>query len=130
MTIRHALTGLLLLRAMAVVQPVQAQDNYAYYGFEPDITTNYIRDAEQFRMGYIRVAIEVMLDDNKYIDVIEHHSPVLRDAFLQIFSTATERQIKSLTGRDELRLDCLERAREIMRRETGQDLIRDVIFTK
>ncbi|RUO81162.1 flagellar basal body-associated protein FliL [Idiomarina tyrosinivorans] len=107
-----------------------AQDDIAYYGFEPDITTNYLKEGESFRLGFIRVAIEVMLPNNSYVKVVEHHAPLLRDAFIRIMSTATERQIKSLTGRDQLRLKCLEKARELMRQETGNPVIADVLFTK
>jgi len=117
------LSGLLLT-------PAQAQSEPAYYGFEPDITTNYVRDTDHFRMGYIRVAVEVMVPDTSDLSTVEYHAPLLTNAFIKIFSKASEQQIKSLTGRDDLRMQCLEEAQRLMRRETGEPIIRDVIFTK
>ncbi|MGM7318214.1 flagellar basal body-associated protein FliL [Idiomarina sp. ST10R2A5] len=111
------------------VSSVSAQD-VSYYGFEPDITTNYLKEGNDYRLGFIRVAIEVMVPDPSYISVVEHHAPLLRNAFVSILSTATERQVRTMTGRDQLRLKCVERAQELMQQETGNPVIRDVIFTK
>ncbi|MGM0906399.1 MAG: flagellar basal body-associated protein FliL [Pseudomonadota bacterium] len=111
------------------VSSASAQD-VSYYGFEPDITTNYLKEGNDYRLGFIRVAIEVMVPDPSYISVVEHHAPLLRNAFVSILSTATERQVRTMTGRDQLRLKCVERAQELMQQETGNPVIRDVIFTK
>lgn len=111
------------------VPGVSAQE-VAYYGFEPDVTTNYIKEGNDYRLGFIRVAVEVMVPDPSYISVVEHHAPLLRDAFVSILSTASEHQVRTMTGRDQLRLKCLERAKELMTQETGNPVIRDVLFTK
>lgn len=109
---------------------VASADDVSYYGFEPDITTNYLKEGNDYRLGFIRVAIEVMVPDPSYVSVVEHHAPLLRNAFVTILSTATERQVRTMTGRDQLRLKCIERAKELMRQETGNPVIRDVLFTK
>lgn len=109
---------------------VTSADDVSYYGFEPDITTNYLKEGNDYRLGFIRVAIEVMVPDPSYVSVVEHHAPLLRNAFVSILSTATERQVRTMTGRDQLRLKCIERAKELMQQETGNPVIRDVLFTK
>ncbi|AAV81109.1 MAG: flagellar basal body-associated protein FliL [Idiomarinaceae bacterium] len=109
---------------------VASADDVSYYGFEPDITTNYLKEGNDYRLGFIRVAIEVMVPDPSYVSVVEHHAPLLRNAFVTILSTATERQVRTMTGRDQLRLKCIERAKELMQQETGNPVIRDVLFTK
>ncbi|MCA1767322.1 MAG: flagellar basal body-associated FliL family protein, partial [Idiomarina sp.] len=88
---------------LSSVSAASAQD-VAYYGFEPDITTNYLKEGNDYRLGFIRVAVEVMVPDPSYISVVEHHAPLLRNAFVSILSTATERQVRTMTGRDQLRL--------------------------
>ncbi|MGM0481891.1 MAG: flagellar basal body-associated FliL family protein [Pseudomonadota bacterium] len=110
--------------------PTQAQSSVSYYGFEPDITTNFIKDGSDYRLGFIRVAVEVMVPNSDYVSVVEHHAPLLRDAFIHILSTASEREIKTMTGRDQLRLRALEKAQQIMREETGNPVIQEVLFTK
>lgn len=114
---------------LSSIPGASAQD-VAYYGFEPDITTNYLKEGNDYRLGFVRVAVEVMVPDPSYISVVEHHAPLLRNAFVSILSTATERQVRTMTGRDQLRLKCVERAKELMQQETGNPVIRDVIFTK
>lgn len=109
---------------------VALQSDVSYYGFEPDITTNFVKEEDDYRLGFVRVAIEVMVENSQLVSVVEHHSPLLRDAFIHILSTAPERQIKTMTGRDQLRLKCLERAQELMEEETGSAIIKEVLFTK
>lgn len=120
-----------LLTMLIFATPTNAlQSNVSYYGFEPDITTNFIKEGNDYRLGFIRVAVEVMVPNPEYVGVVEHHAPLLRDAFIRILSAAPERQIKTMTGRDQLRMKCLERAQELMREETGNPVIQEVLFTK
>lgn len=109
--------------------PAEAQGR-AYFGFEPDITTNYLRDPGERRLGYIRVSIDIMVPSTQDLRAIEYHAPLLRDAFIRILSTETEGRIRSLTGREEIRQACLEIAQELIRRETGRDIVLDLLFTK
>ena len=119
--------------AVATLLPFTASSQdaqHAYFGFEPDITTNYLKSPGDSSLGYIRVAIEVRVPSTQELSMIEYHAPLLRNAFIQVLSTETEARIRSLTGREEIRLACLEVAQELIRRETGEDIIRDLIFTK
>ncbi len=121
----------ILLAVVAVLaSPTSHAQGQAYFGFEPDITTNFVRSGDQRSLGYIRVAIEVMVPTTADLKIIEYHQALLRDAFIRILSTETEGRIRSLNGREEVRMACLEAARELILRETGKDLVRDLIFTK
>lgn len=121
---------LVVLLTVISMKDAEAQSNVSYYGFEPDITTNFIKEGDDYRLGFVRVAIEVMVPDPSYVGIVEHHAPLLRDAFVHILSSAPERQIKTMTGRDQLRMRCVETAQELMRQETGNPVIQDVLFTK
>ncbi|MER2493822.1 flagellar basal body-associated protein FliL [Catenovulum sediminis] len=103
------------------------EDAFAYFGFEPDIITNYITTKK--KPGYVRITVELMLNDASYLEVVEHHSPLLRDAIVDILGKEPEEKIKSLTGREEVRKLCAEKVKSLLRKETGQELIRDVLFT-
>ena len=105
------------------------QSRNMYYPFQPDITTNYIKLEASRHLGYVRVALEAVVDNAEDMGVIEHHDALLRDAFIEIFGQAQEGKIKSLVGREELRNACLARARELLERETGSPVIRDLIYT-
>lgn len=130
------LWGIRLSAAMlglVVMTSVQGQEESSsrnmYYPFEPDITTNFIKLEESRHLGYVRVGIEAVVDSVADMSVVEHHDPLLRNAFIEIFGQAQEGKVRSLAGREELRQESLARARELLERETGRPVIRNLIFT-
>lgn len=106
-----------------------AQTNFAYYGLEPDIVTNYLGSSAR-KLGFVRVTIELMLEDPDDLEAAEHHSPLLRATIIDIIGRQPEDKVKSLTGREDIRRTCLEKLQELMKRETGSPMIKNVIFTK
>lgn len=107
----------------------QAQ-NEAYFGFEPDIVTNYLLPDEQRNLGYVRVTIEVMVPTVEDLKIIEHHEALLRDAFISILSSQERETIRTLQGRENIRTACLQRAQQLLSQETGQPVVKDLMFTK
>jgi flagellar FliL protein len=107
---------------------LSAADQYAYFGFEPDIITNYINNNK--KLGYIRITAELMVKDVSNVEVVEHHAPLLRDAIIGVLSKESEETIRSLTGREEVRLKCVREIKRLLKKETGNEIIRDVLFTK
>lgn len=125
--------ALSLVISLAFLNTATAQDEpesrNMYYSFQPDITTNYIKLQASRHLGYVRVGLEAVVDNIEDMGVVEHHDALLRDAFIEIFGQAQEGKIKSLVGREELRQACIDRARELLERETGRPVIRDLIVT-
>lgn len=107
----------------------KAESTVGYFGFEPDIITNYIGQSNK-KLGYVRVTVDLMLNDVSNISIVEHHTPLLRDAIVQILSKEPEETIKSLTGREEIRMRCAEKLKGLLNDETGQEIVREVLFTK
>ncbi|AXV64354.1 MULTISPECIES: flagellar basal body-associated protein FliL [Pseudoalteromonas] len=107
----------------------RAESNVGYFGFEPDIITNYIGQGNK-KLGYVRITVDLMLNDISDIGVVEHHTPLLRDAIVEILSKEPEENIKSLTGREEIRKRCTEKLKALLKQETGQEIVREVLFTK
>lgn len=122
-------SALIILLLVGMSGSSQAQSNYAYFGLEPDIVTNYLGSSAR-KLGYVRVTIELMLDSPDHLEAAEHHSPLLRATAIDIFGRQPEDKVKSLTGREDIRRTCLETLRELMKKETGSEMIKDVIFTK
>ncbi|TMO35320.1 flagellar basal body-associated protein FliL [Pseudoalteromonas sp. S4488] len=108
---------------------VRAESNVGYFGFEPDIITNYIGQGNK-KLGYVRITVDLMLNDLSDIAIVEHHTPLLRDAIVEILSKEPEENIKSLTGREEIRKRCTEKLKALLKQETGQEIVREVLFTK
>ena len=86
----------------------KAESTVGYFGFEPDIITNYIGQSNK-KLGYVRITVDLMLSDMSNIAIVEHHTPLLRDALVEILSKEPEEKIKSLTGREEIRKRCAEK---------------------
>lgn len=113
----------------AVVAQETARKNYAYYSLEPSITTNFLGSSAR-KLGFVTVNVELMVEDSDYLEAVEHHSPLLRAATLEVIGRQPAEKVKSLTGREDIRRLCVEKLKELMQRETGSEMIRDVIFTK
>ena len=118
-----------MLLVTATSWSVRAESNVGYFGFEPDIITNYIGQGNK-KLGYVRITVDLMLNDMSDIAVVEHHTPLLRDAIVEILSKEPEENIKSLTGREEIRKRCTEKLKSLLKQETGQEIVREVLFTK
>jgi flagellar FliL protein len=117
---------LLIVTCFLLPLTTKAAD-YAYFGFEPDIVTNYV--AVKKKMGYVRLTVELMVPSNG-IEIVEHHSPLLRDAIIDIIGKQPEEKIKSIKGRSEIQLICEEKVKELLVKETGQPLIKKLLFTQ
>jgi len=102
--------------------------DYAYYGFEPDIVTNYV--AVKKKMGYVRLTVELMVEKGDNLIIVEHHSPLLRDAIINIIGQQAEGKVKSIKGRAEIQLQCEEQVKELLIKETGKPLIKKLLFTQ
>lgn len=129
---------LLILISSFVCPAVMAQEAPAaapakakvvYYGFDPDIVTNYVT-AGQKNLGYVRVTMELMIKDEKFLPMVEHHEPMILNAIVSVFGKESEDAVKSLTGREEIRLKILKSLNELMTKETGAAVVQDVLFTK
>lgn len=126
--IKHLLPVVMLCASLSLAAQDQPKE-IVYYGFDPDIVTNYISGNGR-SLGYIRVTVELMLEDKAFLADIEHHEPLILDIIYGVISKQPEEKIKSLTGREEIRLAILEQLQQAMQRESGKTMIRDLLFTK
>lgn len=114
---------------VALSQTAKAeQKNIGYFGFEPDIITNYASNKR--KIGFVRITAELMISDVANVGIVEHHSPLLRDAIIDVLIRQPEQKVKSMTGREEIRLKILDRLQELLEKETGQKIVQDILFTK
>ena len=121
------LSALLMLPSAASARQQEAE--FVYYGFDPDIVTNYVAGNRR-SLGYVRVTVELMVTDKRFLSAIEHHEPLILDTIIGILSKQTEDKVKSLTGREEIRTSILTRLQEVLKKETGDTIIKDLLFTK
>ncbi|REL31156.1 flagellar basal body-associated protein FliL [Thalassotalea euphylliae] len=117
---------LLLLLASSSLA-VKASD-YVYYGFQPDIVTNYV--AVKKKLGYVRLTVELMIEGSGNLEAVEHHAPLLRDAIINIIGQQPEEKIKSINGRQQIQRECEAKVKELLTQETGQPLVKRLMFTQ
>lgn len=99
-----------------------------YYTLEPDITTNFVTTGK--KLGYIKVRIDLLVPDIALLPILEKHNPLVRDAIISVLGQQREDQIKSLSGREEIRKESLKKINELLLIETGQTVVADLLFTK
>ncbi|WP_318433192.1 flagellar basal body-associated protein FliL [Photobacterium leiognathi] len=109
-------------------EDVANQPQITYYTLEPDITTNYVTQGK--RLGYIRLQIDLMIRDQKYLTEIEYHTPLIRDAIIEIVSKQPEAKIKSLAGREEIRRACQDQVNRLLLAEARHQPVAELLFTK
>ena len=103
-------------------------EEYAYYGFEPEIVTNYISNRK--KLGYVRLSVELMVKKPQQLVSLERHDPLLRAAIVEILGNQTEDKVKSLTGKEDIRRQCFEKVNQLLEQETGEPLVVNLLFTK
>ncbi|WP_432455712.1 MULTISPECIES: flagellar basal body-associated protein FliL [unclassified Agarivorans] len=102
--------------------------SYAYFALEPDIITNYISTGK--KLGYVRITADIMVENAGDLANIEHHAPLIRDAIIEILGHQAEEDVKSLTGREQIRQMCEEAVNDLLVQETGKKLVNKLLFTK
>ncbi|WP_413113094.1 flagellar basal body-associated protein FliL [Thaumasiovibrio sp. DFM-14] len=122
------LLGLFFMPTLQARGATPAGPNYTYYTLSPDITTNYITQGSA--LGYLRLQVDLMVLDPSLIAKVERHDPLIRDALIDIIGKESAATIKSLAGREELRLACLDKVNQLLLIETGEKLITELLFTK
>lgn len=117
----------LIVLLLSLSLPAKAVD-YIYFGFEPEIVTNYV--AVKKKMGYVRLTVELMIEGSNNYEVVEHHAPLLRDAIINILGQQPEEKIKSIKGRNEIQRLCEAKVKELLKQETGKTLVKKLLFTQ
>lgn len=120
-------TSIILMLVLLSSTVAKAAD-YAYFGFEPSIVTNYV--AVKKKMGFVRLTVELMIEDASNYEIVEHHAPLLRDAIINIIGQQPESKVKSINGRHEIQRLCEDKVKELLEKETGKPLIRKLLFTQ
>jgi len=102
--------------------------DYTYFLLEPDIITNYVSSGKL--IGFLRVTIELLVSEKGKEELVELHKPLIRDKLIQVLGEQDEERVKSITQRDAIRLLCLQEVNPIVKAQTGENVVEDLIFTQ
>lgn len=97
-----------------------------YVNMNQPFVFNVSGDARD-RMVQIKVQLMVRGSENE--QQARYHSPLMESTLLGTFASATVEQLRSATGRTELRAQATEDIKAAMTRVVGQPVIERVLFT-
>ena len=132
MTKKSLFVGLLLIISSLFAPTVFAKDDanhqMGYFTLAPDLTTNFVTTGK--KLGYIQIRVDILVANNSELPNLEYNNPQIRNALVEVLGQQPEQRIKSLSGREEIRKECLTVINEILLAETGKTLAVDLLFTK
>lgn len=97
-----------------------------FYTIRPPFTVNFIasRNAK-----FLRVSVDLVISSEDAIDHIEDNLPFIKNDFVSLFSSKSFDELKTPEGKEQLRAEALDRVQTILKRETGQPLVKSILFT-
>ncbi len=97
-----------------------------YFAFDPPLIVNF-DDTQAVR--FLQLQIEVLAREQKAIDDVKLHSPVIRNNLLMLMNGRDYQTLMTREGKEKLRQECLKEIQRILAKETGKPGIEDVFFT-
>ncbi len=124
--------NLLLIAAISASTQLKAEEEdkepLRYFKINPNILTTYQTTGK--KMKYIVVQVQIVVRGEKNYDLIELHMPLLQDALTDFFNRQDKSTIEDLKQRETLRQQATERVSQVIEEETGEDIVKNVIFTQ
>ncbi|WP_158125308.1 flagellar basal body-associated protein FliL [Vibrio fluvialis] len=77
----------------------------------------------------VQIKVQLMVRGSKNEDLARYHSPLVESTLLGTFASATVEQLRSTTGRIELRDKATDDIKAAMTKVVGQPVIERVLFT-
>ncbi|EGQ8028534.1 flagellar basal body-associated protein FliL [Vibrio vulnificus] len=112
--------------ASAQVDTKPVEDPIAYVNIAQPFVFNVTGDNRN-RMVQIKVQLMVRGTENE--NLARYHSPLIESSLLSTFASATVEQLRSPTGRTELRDKATDDIKAALTKSVGQPVIEKVLFT-
>ena len=77
----------------------------------------------------VQIKVQLMVRGTKNEDLARHHSPLIESTILNTFGTASVEQLRTPTGRAQLRDQATENIRATLQDLVGRPVIEKVLFT-
>jgi flagellar FliL protein len=97
-----------------------------YYKLRPSIVVN-IPGVDKSR--FLQVDVELMTRNSAGVENVEAYAPLIRNDLITLFSTQKYDDLVTVEGKEELRKKALEIVQKVMKQNTGDPVIEQVLFT-
>jgi len=104
----------------------KAKKEPIYYAFDPAFVVNF-SDGKSIR--YLQVTLEIMTFDNRVVEDVERHMPVIRNNLIMMFSSLNFEVLNTVAGKRKLQDEALSEIKSILLDKTGKEGIEEVYFT-
>ncbi len=97
-----------------------------FYKLRPVMVVN-IPSADKTR--FLQVDVELMVKNSSGVENIEAYAPIIRNDLIILFSTQRYEDLLTLEGKELLRKKALETVQKVMKQNTGDTTVDQVLFT-
>lgn len=127
-----------LLFGMLVLSPLQAEEEevkqeppkepLSYFLIKPNVMSLY--QTSDSRLHYVSVEIQVTVRGEKKLELIETHMPLIQDTVIDFLHRQEKNIIEDTSQREVLRTNLKNRVAEVLKAETGDELLENILFTQ
>ena len=96
----------------------------SYHMIKPSLVANLASGGK-----YIRTDIQVMTDDENFMENLELHDPAVRHTLLMLLSEQDGKTIKTPAGKEALRKEAMSQVNQVMMELSGQESVQEIYFT-
>jgi flagellar FliL protein len=96
----------------------------SYYQIKPSLVANLASGGK-----YIRCDVQLMTNDEAFLDELKLHGPALRHSLLLLLSDQDGKHIKTASGKEELRTKALSEIGKLMQDLSGKNELKALFFT-
>jgi flagellar FliL protein len=97
-----------------------------YLAFDPPLVVSF---QDQSAMRFLQVTVEVMAREEKTIEAVKTHMPVIRNNLLMLLGGKAVADLTNRDGKEALRKEALGEVQKVLKDNTGKPGIEDLYFT-
>lgn len=98
-----------------------------YTGLHPPLVVNFKDGFGDSH--YMQISMEVMARDQKVIDAVKEHTPVIRNALILLYGNVDYDALGTRAGKEQMLADGLKEIQDVMTQQIGAAGVEAVYFT-
>ncbi len=98
-----------------------------YYAIEPNTLTFYQGSGK--KIGYIVVQVNIAVRGQENYALVDLHLPLIQDSLIDFFNRQDKSVIQDIKERENLRQQVQTRVSNVLKEETGKDVVESLLFT-
>ncbi len=96
-----------------------------FFSLEP-LVVNF---EESSAVRFLQIGMDIMARDPEVIAAVQKHVPLIRNNLLLLISNRDYQKLMTREGKEELRAQCLAEVKAILKKETGETGVENLLFT-